>query len=358
MLSALRRLVLPSSPGALRLWLALVVVFHHVTRIEVGKAPVLVFFALSGYWVHQVWTRRYQATHAPWLTFVVSRWWRVAPVMVLAAVLCTAALAVTGDGLFSAARAMPLRQVFSSVFVLGYALMPVRPVGPAWSLDIEMQFYLVAPLMIWAASRMSAIVALFAAFMAYTLAIIVYPELVLTSFLVPFVIGIVAARHQWTVSPRLAEAAQALAVVLVGAVWFSPWRHLLLGSDSASWWTGFNVLLAGLVLPQALVSVGKRGGAHDRLWADQSYIVYMLHWPAILILRAVVWPSGAAWTAGLIGLGLGTSVLCWAVHHWYDRPLNRRRARWVEARRVIAGSTPAVQAAGPTKGDDSAPAFA
>jgi peptidoglycan/LPS O-acetylase OafA/YrhL len=81
----------------------------------------------------------------------------------------------------------------------------------------------------------------------------------------------------------------------------------------------------------------------------------MLHWPAILILRAVAWPDGAAWTAGLITLGVATTVLCWAVHRWYDRPMNRRRARWVEARRLPA---PVPGMPQPTKGDDSVAAFA
>ncbi|MBC2665584.1 acyltransferase [Novosphingobium flavum] len=351
MFEHLRRLILPSSPGALRLWLALVVVFHHVTRIEVGKAPVLVFFALSGYWVHQVWSRRYCNTVQPCLTFAISRWWRVAPIMVIAAVLCVAVMALVDHGGLSAVAAMPLRQAFSTLFVLGYAQMPVRPVGPAWSLDIEMQFYLVAPLLVPLVQRTSAIAALFAAFVVYTLGIAVYPELVLTSFLVPFVIGMVAARHQWTVSPRLAEGLQALAVLIVAAVCLSPWRTLLLGSEEGGWWPQLNILLAVLVLPQALVSVGRRGGPRDQIWADQSYVVYMLHWPGILLLRGIAWPEGAAWSAGLVAIGLATSLLCWAIHRYYDRPLNRRRARWVDSRRNAARVAV-------TKGDDSAPVFA
>lgn len=353
MIAMLRRLLLPSSPGALRLWLALVVVFHHITRIEVGKAPVLVFFALSGYWVHQVWTGRYTQAIQPWLTFVVSRWWRLAPVMALSAVLCIAAMVAVGHELVPAIRAMPLRQAFSSLFVLGYAQMPARPIGPAWSLDIEMQFYLVAPLLVMLVRRTSAIVALFAAFMAYTAGIAIYPELVLTSFLVPFVLGLVAARHGWTVAPRLAEAGQALAILLVALAWFSPWRDLLLGSREDALWPQFNILLAALVLPQALASVGTRGGPRDQLWADQSYVVYMLHWPAILLLRGIAWPGDAAWSAGLVALGLGTAVLCWAVHRFYDRPVNRARARWVERRRMAG-----LAAARATKGDDSAAVFA
>lgn len=351
MITALRRFFLPSAPGALRLWLALVVVFHHVTRLEVGKAPVLVFFALSGYWVHKVWFARYAGTVQPWLTFIVSRWWRLAPLMVLAAGASIAALVLTADTMVPALRAMPLRQAFSSVFVLGYAQMPVRPLGPAWSLDIEIQFYLVAPLLALLVRQSKPLFALAGAYLVYTAGIAFYPELVLSSFIVPFVLGMVAAQHSWTVNARVGQAGQVLAVALVAAAWLSPWRGMLLGSGEDAWWPSFNILLAALVLPQALVSVQSRGGPRDQVWADQSYIVYLLHWPAILLLRGIAWPNTLAWTSGLIGLGLATSLLCWAVHRYYDRPLNRARSRWVSARRRAGAPHPAA-----TKGDDS-PAF-
>ncbi len=353
MLVALRRLFLPSSPGAFRLWLALVVVFHHVTRIEVGKAPVLVFFALSGYWVHKVWFARYAHTFRPWLTFVISRWWRLAPVMVLAVLASVAALVVTHDSALPALRAMPLRQGFSSIFVLGYAQMPVRPLGPAWSLDIEMQFYLASPLLVLLVRRSRALFVLVGAFLIYTAGIAVYPELVLTSFLVPFVLGMVAARHDWSVSARLGTAGQALAIVIVAAAWLSPWHELLLGSAEDAWWPSLNIIVAALALPQALVSVQSRGGKHDQLWADQSYVVYMLHWPAILLLRGLSWSGPFDRAVGLVALAFSTALLCWAVHRFLDRPLNRARARWVNRRRAAA---PAPVHA--TKGDDSAPVFA
>jgi len=351
MSAAFRRVVLPCAPGAFRLWLALVVVFHHVTRIEVGKAPVLVFFALSGYWVHRVWTARYASTRHPWLTFAVSRWWRIAPVMALAGAACLAAMVATGDALVPAVLAHPVRQAFSTLFVLGYAQMPVRPIGPAWSLDIEMQFYLVAPLLALVVRRTGALAALLVGALANVAGLALYPELALDTFVVPFVLGMVAAQHQWRVSPRVGEAGQALAILLVAAIWLSPWREGLLGSAAGSWWPQLNMGLAVLLLPQALVSVQSRGGPRDGLWADQSYIVYMLHWPAIVLLRGIAWPDGAGWTAGLLALGLATSILCWAVHRFCDRPLNRARARWVESRRA----PPRALA---TKGDDSAPVFA
>ena len=335
MAALLRRFLLPSTPGAFRLWLALVVVFHHVTRVEVGKAPVLVFFALSGYWVHRVWTSRYQTCRWPWLTFIISRWWRIAPVMVLASALSLGVMAYLDDGGLATIGAMPVRQAFSTLFALGYAEMPVRPLGPAWSLDIEMQFYLVAPALVLLVRRVRAVVALAAGYGIYLAGLAIYPGVVLTSFLPFFIIGMVAAEHRWTPPPRLAEAGLGLTMVLTAAIIASPWYAPLLGEGGAHW-PEVNLLLAALALPQAFVSVQQRSAGRDAAWADQSYIVYMVHWPAILLLRGIAWPSASARALGFIALAAAVALLAWAVRSLYDQPFNRARARWVAARSSAA----------------------
>lgn len=347
MAALLRRFLLPSTPGAFRLWLALVVVFHHVTRIEVGKAPVLVFFALSGYWVHRVLSSRYAFTRRPWLTFVISRWWRIAPVMLLSSALAIGAMAWLGDGALRFVAANPLWQTLSTVFVLGYAQLPVRPVGPAWSLDIEMQFYLVAPLLALLVRRSSAVVGLVGGYALYLAGLAIYPDVVLTSFIPFFVIGMVAAQHRWRPSPRLAEASLAGAILLAAGILVSPWAPQLLG-EGGRHWPEVNLLLAALALPQALVSVGsaassEQARARDAVWADQSYIVYMLHWPAILLYRGIHWPGPLERGLGGVVLALAVAGLAYGVRRFYDLPLNRARGRWVGQRRggsIRGGAAP------------------
>lgn len=350
-----RTILLPSTPGAFRLWLALVVVIHHATRIEIGKAPVLVFFALSGFWVHKVWLSRYAQTQGPWLTFIVSRWWRIVPVMVLATGMSLTVMAALGDPAVRVLLEMPLRQLFSTLFLLGYAEMPVRPVGPAWSLDIEMQFYLLAPALVILVRRSSALIALGLAYALHVAGMAFYPGVVLTSFLPFFVVGMVAAQHDWRVPVPLANGALAAAVTLTIAIQLSPWQPLLLG-ENAAWWPSLNLLLAALALPQALVSVTSRGGKHDSVCADQSYIVYMLHWPAILVWRGVepvtTFQSGALFVV----LCLAVALLSWLTRWLLDRPLNHARARWVEARRPVSDRTETLPSG--SKGDDSTRVFA
>ena len=45
-------------PGLLRLTLALFVVVSHLTRYEIGRPAVFVFFMLSGYWVMKMYAEK------------------------------------------------------------------------------------------------------------------------------------------------------------------------------------------------------------------------------------------------------------------------------------------------------------
>jgi peptidoglycan/LPS O-acetylase OafA/YrhL len=80
------------SPGALRMALAFAVFVHHTTLFNLGMAAVLIFFVLSGYWVATMWDRTYSKTSQAYFTFLVSRFWRVAPVFALCSAIAWALL--------------------------------------------------------------------------------------------------------------------------------------------------------------------------------------------------------------------------------------------------------------------------
>ena len=331
--SVMRRLLHPSHPGACRLWLALIVVLHHFSRFEFGIAPVLVFFALSGFWIHRVWKARYSKTRLPWLTFVVSRWWRLAPVMLVACFLTFVVMFATGSDKLPVALSQPIRQVLSSVFFVGYAGMPVRPVGPAWSLDIEMQFYLVAPMLVIIVQRISWILTLLFGYMAFAFSLAFIPGVVFSSFLIFFVIGMAAAEHDWRPSDRAAITGMRLAIILTIAALLSPWRQDLLGANGNDW-QAFNIVLAALLLPIALNSGERIGDRTDAALGDHSYVIYLIHWPAILIFRNYDW--GGAWgnVVAATGLFMITAMVSYAAWRWIDAPINRKRAMWVASRRI------------------------
>ena len=148
-----------ASPGAFRMALALSVFLHHTTSYNIGMSAVLIFFVLSGYWVATMWAATYSKTRAPYLTFVVSRCWRIIPVFALCSAITWGLLYWRGEhpehigGL--------AHQIFSNLLIIGYNTLPYQANVPGWSLDMELQFYLIAPLVIFLISKSIHVLAVF-----------------------------------------------------------------------------------------------------------------------------------------------------------------------------------------------------
>jgi peptidoglycan/LPS O-acetylase OafA/YrhL len=352
-----RRLAWPDDPGAFRLFLALVVFAHHLSSFDFGLYAVYVFFVLSGFWLHSMWVGRYSRTRRPYWTYLVSRVWRLAPVMVLVSAITIAfllAIGVDASELF----ARPLHLAVSSVVLLGYAWLVEPPVGPAWSLDVEMQFYLVAPLLSalllrGAARILLALAIALSAFLAWRTGVPVFPR-----YAVFFLVGMVAAQNGWRPSLRLARiSALAVPVVLI-AITLSPWRDVLWGGDDPGPLhrlnEPFNVAMAFVTVPFALHTVRRPSDRTDRALADLSYIVYLAHWAAIeWFVTFAGQPFGrrlAVAGASIVAVGAVSLLIWWA----YDRPINRARALWVTKRAATplpeapsAAGWPGAEPAGP-----------
>ncbi|WP_227711070.1 acyltransferase family protein [Novosphingobium ovatum] len=321
------RLLWPAGPGAFRLWLALMVVVHHLTGVEIGKAPVLVFFALSGFWVTRVWEGRYRHLPQAWRNFVISRWWRLAPLLVLASVGCIGAQLWVGDSDWALVRTTPWAQGIAPFTVLGYGQLPTRPVGPAWSLDVEMQFYVALPVLAWVVRRWSGWAVGVVGYAVFVAALLGGWGTVLPSFLPFFLIGMLAARHQWAPPRWLAWGGFGAVVgyLAVAAVWAPAGIWIAHAGPSAPL---ANLVLGVALIPFGLWTVHRPSDARDGWCADQSYIVYVLHWPVITLIYKGGWESPLEMAALLVVLG----AFCAAVWRWYDRPIERKRRAWLAGR--------------------------
>ena len=325
-------------PGLFRLLLALVVFGHHASRLAVGPAAVEVFFCLSGFWIHRMWTERYARCRDPYITLVISRAWRLFPTFALISLLtlwCEYFLFERSwADLMGSAGWAPF--VIAHLFILGYNSLPVQPLVPAWSLDVELQFYLVAPVLIAAAMRFGAVALLCGAgAMSLGFACLLGTRAAPT-FAVFFCLGIAAARTGWRPGPRLAAAAGCAAAALIIGLAISPWRGMILGGANPGTLFRYsefvNIALALGMFPFAIFTTRQRGGAHDCLLGDLSYIVYLLHWIAICWLGGLAHLSLASRLAGFACALSATLACAWLLWRFYDKPLNRARARWVSAR--------------------------
>lgn len=121
-----------AGPGATRFVLALLVLCYHFTPLRSGNFAVCCFYILSGYWITKMWKQKYSKAIAPQLVFIVSRWLRIAPMLLL----CTGLVFLFPIDRSGASPGWILRQAL----IIGCTGTYV-PLAPAWSLDVELQFY-------------------------------------------------------------------------------------------------------------------------------------------------------------------------------------------------------------------------
>lgn len=337
MVALAARLALPTGPGAFRLWLAMLVFVHHLSSLGLGAYAVNVFFVLSGVWIERMWEGRYRYARAPYLTYLVSRVWRLAPAMVLASVVTVPLLHLLGVP-WTRLLAAPSHLAASSVLLLGYAWLPFAPVGAAWSLDVEMQFYVVAPLLALLARQRAGAVLLVALGLIATVATwwLALPP-TLPRYLLFFTIGMAAPRLAWRPSGRWAMASAGAFALVVVLFWATPLKPVLIGGahplPAFAYNDLLNAALALLSVPFAVWTTAQPTDGDDAMMADLSYLIYLFHWAAMqwffTIHGRFVDRLAVAATSLIV-----VPVAAWVAWRWFDRPINRARGRWVAARLV------------------------
>jgi peptidoglycan/LPS O-acetylase OafA/YrhL len=345
------------TPGAFRIVLAFFVVIDHSLPLKLGPGAVALFFMLSGYWVNVMWHGEYEKTFAPWRVFMISRLWRLFPVYFLSlAAYVTVSLAISLPLPFE--HAWPpfqkLHFYVSNLFILGLAEVPIgqRIVYPGWSLDIELQFYLVAPLIIAMVAPKKSFLTLVALAMVAVAGagyFLVCDEGLLSAsgpmplYLGFFLIGLGAARYNWRPSGRTANASLLSAVAfLVAMIAFHKTRGLFLGgflTTPISYYApAANFLLAMLLVPYAMatvrISAKTRGGliaAIDRHLSNLTYEVYLLHASVITGFNYLMTGIPRLYQMVFLPAAYGLIfVLACIVYRFYDQPIDKRRRAYVK----------------------------
>lgn len=326
-----------ASPGALRMALAFAVFVHHTTMFNLGMSAVLIFFVLSGYWVATMWNKTYSRTTWSYFTFLVSRLWRVAPVFALCSGITWALLWWRGGAPEIAGSIGGMfHQLFSNVLILGYNSLSYQANVPGWSLDMEMQFYLVAPLVIFLISK-NIIVLLICALGSLFVQRLGGAATV-APFLYFFAIGVASARHDLKPSRRLAYGSlyATLAVLTLCGLLLLAKNIIVDGAHDApiAFSSTSNALIALIMTPWALYTVRQMGGSKDRMFGDLSYIFYLLHWSVLGALKTGegTYPERIVLCSEALLLVIAASYLIW---RFFDRPINRLRAEWVSGRRLL-----------------------
>jgi exopolysaccharide production protein ExoZ len=292
-----------------------------------GQSGVDLFFVISGFVM--VHTTRAGADAAD---FMRRRILRIAPLYTLITLYVAAVVAFAP----SAYRAFPMPEVSletiaKSLLYLPYAGGPI--VGPGWSLNFEMFFYIVFAALIAAFGARQAPLATGVALTAYvTLALALaapYPfQLFANTMILEFVFGM-AIGWVWPHLPALQGKARQgmLALLALGLVGFLA-PHAL-GYEDMMW----RFLVVGL--PSALVVLAavwlERSGF---AWApkpalalgDASYAVYLVH--MVLINHLMASPLAAYMGPNralvlFVAVLVGAHGIGWLVHRWIEKPIGK-----------------------------------
>ncbi|WP_164975571.1 acyltransferase family protein [Sphingobium fluviale] len=288
-----------------RVLLASAVIISHISKYDIGRLGVIVFFFLSGYWTSRIWTEKFDEKQ--FVSFYISRALRIYPLFLVVSL---------ASSIF---RGLPLS--LENFLLFGIATTGNDPTGVSWSLDIEMQYYLLCPLLLpllrhfpWTTLTVCSAVT--------AVAWIVTPTLGIRTallYLPAFLAGALSDQSRHIPSARSAYSSLGLfALASVGA-YFTPFftksTHDPFHRDI------FALLWLLPLIPYLQRSLSIRSSHIDRVLGDYSYALYLMHY-AIIALIVVSDTASEKLVAGIVSYGVA-ALLYIAV----DAPLNGMRYR-------------------------------
>lgn len=321
-------------PGQFRVLLAVLVVFSHMSSAGIGRPAVFAFFMLSGYWVLRMYEQKYRPTAPIWL-FYLSRFMRIWLAFATAFVMAFLLFAVFSDP-------KPVTML-GGLPLLGIATTKRDILGTSWSLDIELQFYLLVPLLslvlAWMGRAQPNRITMVALIVGFLTVLGWYLQIVfglwsVLSYLPPFMIG----ASIWHLRAQHSDRQALLSVMIflgVGiAVALTPYLRPLLLADIAGpfnedW---FGMVWIALLTPFVIWNVQQKSGQFDMHLGNYSYALYITHWPVIALLHPVMQPLSLK-DKGLILLAI--LVVSVTFYVTVDRGAENLRRRTILRSRLI-----------------------
>jgi peptidoglycan/LPS O-acetylase OafA/YrhL len=338
-------------PGIFRLFLAIMVMVHHSLPLRLGSWAVDVFFILSGYWITRMWDSRYSRTQMSYVTFVVSRWWRLAPVFfVCLAIGLSSTVILRGPGILVLLDRPTwwIRQLAIAGSSDAGRILP-----PTWSLDVEMQFYILAPLLIYCFKRLGLRARWFLiAGLSIIPSVFFFRGTPVDTARVGLFGGFFLAGTALALSDWVADRLTAIGggILLVGGTislaLFTPvrtgiWCDGSFGTLPTPWVSSWWIVAALLIVPFVSRNVHVPSSTFDRVLGNLAYPLYLFHWiPREWYYRLCETNSSSLVRAGLlvanftVAIGGATLILLLV-----DQPIDRLRAKWVASRRLRAGQS-------------------
>lgn len=321
-----------------RLLLAVLVVFHHGIRaVPFGVFAVCTFFILSGYWVTKMYAEFYTLRAKSYWVFILSRAMRILPLYWLCSTLMALISWVVLPHFFSAAPppAMGILEFIGLALLLPLNLLEFKLLNPAWSLAVEMQYYLIAPFLViltssWGSRWLTLLVIFLTGIFAFVVPF--KTNEMLLPYLVYFYVGMVIYTRPWTIRRTHVLTSLLLVVTILVLSYTVPllrqsllYKEILF--DTISYYSFLNYLLPFFFVPFIVHNVKQPSDTRDRSLGDFSYTVYLFHW-IVFALYYQLYPEGGfnfskvmAYLIALILVALGSAI----IYTYFERPVEGLR---------------------------------
>ncbi|NCD67820.1 acyltransferase family protein [Mucilaginibacter agri] len=338
--------------GVIRFILATLVILYHVSgSVFVGTMAVYCFFILSGYWVTYMYEAKYLKGRYPIKTFYSSRILRIFPVYILLSILSFWMIYIYSPEKFEAISTLNTTAkicfFLSNLFILGYNQLTIKPIVPAWSLDIELQFYLLLPILIFFVQKKNVRIALLCISTIITIILSVfYPQSVLARsvliYLSYFLTGIYLYKEKVKFSFRV-ELLFNILLISILIIHFSLYNsHIYSAIKSVpNYEMYFNELLGLLAIPVLCNSTYNKSDRLDRWLGDISYVLYLLHWVLLIPYNFYVKDLSKVQRLPILMIFLvATYSFSYVIFRFYDKPIDLLRRKWLEENKISKSELP------------------
>jgi len=323
--------------GTIRAILALSVVVCHLWGHALpftanGYNAVILFFIISGFYMSMVINNKY--CKEPLFNFYMARALRIYPIYLVTLIFIVGFLSATGNPLPAPTAT---REWIFSTFT-NISIFPIPWLGnwdwlaitPAWSLAVELQFYLVAPFIV--TRRLWICIAITLGLVALRLSAL-DQDFAYARYSVPhadwcfFMLGAVAHRLGLLVKgDHVRKAIGWMAVIILPLAGLLCGLPIVKDLDRVELW-GFYLVFAAAIPFVFSISMRSR---IDRILGELSYPIYIVHWPAIKVIlyyNAVIYRFLPYDYYREIDLGL-VILASVALHFLIENPVERFRRRF------------------------------
>ena len=326
-------------PGLLRFILASAVILYHLSKsIFLGYFAVGCFFILSGYWISLMFDKKYSKKQASLKVYYISRFWRLIPVFYIFSILGIVVNLFTHSHLFlHLDKYQKASVIVSNVIMLGYANIKAKILVPAWSLDVEMQFYLIFPLIAYFIKKNKSILS-FAPAVFFLVAMFIigfnHSFLLNTSltYLYLFFIGIIVYQYKLHPGIKIEKVSLGIFIAIILSQYLIPSLAPYYRNGYSKYYTFLSLTLILFAIPSLINSVYRASNEKDKFFGEMSFLIYLSHWVWIGPYNILI-QNGTKFARipYIFGFLFVTFLSAYIVYKFIDRPSERLRHQWVNS---------------------------